>query len=67
MAPTAPSVAPSQPAPVTELYAKWDQQQAERSTNPICIDCGKPNLFHPKSIELGVCASCVKTQEQVVA
>lgn len=27
--------------------------------NPSCRMCGKPNLFHPKTIERGVCASCL--------
>jgi hypothetical protein len=28
--------------------------------NPRCTVCGKPNLYHPQSIERGICAACAK-------
>ena len=34
-----------------------------RLGNPACSVCGKPNLFHPISIDRGICASCLRTAE----
>jgi hypothetical protein len=32
--------------------------ETSSSGNPLCQVCGRPNLFHPRSIERGVCAAC---------
>lgn len=53
-----PSGPTSQPAWHSD--ARTDTDDAPPSGNPRCTVCGKPNLFHPVSVERGVCASCVR-------
>ena len=71
-APIAPMAAPMPTHPEQDVappdfYAAFDQSEDDEPSpppgNPSCRVCGRANLFHPASIERGVCAACVKTLE----
>jgi hypothetical protein len=44
----------------TEVEAVAAERADPRADNPRCTVCDRPNLFHPASIERGICAACIK-------